>query len=171
MLYLKLDYFSSDSIPPNQTHLVVLNFCFERLHHVTLSHDKARSNRWCQWHVLFRTTYKTVRFFKWDSVRNFPVSIWVRAQVYSTDANFLYDQSTFFSRLTDEYINLLKLVLEPRTVRSAVRCREHSDTQCIHVIRLSFSRMYNMNELANIFENPDNLITHVDNTWCTASEN
>ena len=31
----------------NHTHLVVLNFYLERLHHVTISHDKARSNRWC----------------------------------------------------------------------------------------------------------------------------
>ena len=30
----------------NQTHLVVFNFCPKRLHHVTISHDKARSNRW-----------------------------------------------------------------------------------------------------------------------------
>ena len=32
----------------NQTHLVVLNFCLERLHRVTISHDKSRSNRSCQ---------------------------------------------------------------------------------------------------------------------------
>ena len=32
----------------NQTHLMVLNFCLEILHHVTMSHDKARSNCWCQ---------------------------------------------------------------------------------------------------------------------------
>ena len=31
----------------NQTHLVVLNLCFERLHHVTIPHDMARSNHWC----------------------------------------------------------------------------------------------------------------------------
>ena len=33
----------------NQTYLVVLNFCLERLHHVASSHDKVGSNRWCQW--------------------------------------------------------------------------------------------------------------------------
>ena len=32
----------------NQTYLTVLNFCLERLHQVTISHDKVRSNRWCQ---------------------------------------------------------------------------------------------------------------------------
>ena len=32
----------------NQTHLVVWNFCLERLHCVTISLDKARSKRWCQ---------------------------------------------------------------------------------------------------------------------------
>ena len=32
-----------------QTHCVVLNLCLELLHDVIISHDKARSNRWCQW--------------------------------------------------------------------------------------------------------------------------
>ena len=32
----------------NQTHLVVLNFCLDRLYHDTIFHDNARSNRWCQ---------------------------------------------------------------------------------------------------------------------------
>ena len=40
---------------------VVLNFCLERLHHVVISHGYARSNRWCQWHELFRT-YIPVNF-------------------------------------------------------------------------------------------------------------
>ena len=54
----------------NPIHLVVFNFCPERLHHVdvTISHDKARSNRWCQWPVLFVTTYRTVSFCNWDFI-------------------------------------------------------------------------------------------------------
>ena len=32
----------------NQTHSVVLNFCLYRSHRLTISHDKASSNRWCQ---------------------------------------------------------------------------------------------------------------------------
>ena len=32
----------------NQTHLLVWNFCLERLHYVTISRDRPRSNRWCQ---------------------------------------------------------------------------------------------------------------------------
>ena len=35
----------------NQIYLVVLYFYLERLHHVTISHDKARWNRCCQWPV------------------------------------------------------------------------------------------------------------------------
>ena len=40
--------------------------CLEKLH-VTIPHDMARSNHWCQWPVLFRT-YRTVNFCNWDSV-------------------------------------------------------------------------------------------------------
>ena len=43
-----------------------LNICLERLHHATKYHDKARSNHWCQWPVLLRTTYRTVSFCNWD---------------------------------------------------------------------------------------------------------
>ena len=46
--------------------LVVLNFCLDKLNHVTLSHDMTRSKRWCQWPVLLRT-YRTVNFRTWDS--------------------------------------------------------------------------------------------------------
>ena len=28
--------------------MAVLNFCLERLHHVTIPNDMARSNRWCR---------------------------------------------------------------------------------------------------------------------------
>ena len=38
----------------NQTYLEVLNFYLGSLHRVTISHDKARSNRWCQWSEMFR---------------------------------------------------------------------------------------------------------------------
>ena len=59
----------------NQTQSVVLNFCLERLHHVTISHDKARWNRWCQWPELFRT-YRTVNFCIWDSgVRKLSIDV------------------------------------------------------------------------------------------------
>ena len=32
----------------NRTQLLVLNFCVQGLHNVIISHDKARSNHWCQ---------------------------------------------------------------------------------------------------------------------------
>ena len=52
-------------------------------------------------------------------LKNLPVSTWVRVQVYSSDTNFLYEQS-ILSRMTDAFIYSLKLVLEPRTLLSAV---------------------------------------------------
>ena len=89
----------------NQTHLEVLNFCLERLHHVTISHDNARWNRWCQWPVLLRT-YRAVNFCnRYNCIDKGP------SPVQSPDANFLCQQSTL-SRMTDVCIYLLKPVLE-----------------------------------------------------------
>ena len=71
----------------NQTHLVVLNFCLERSHHVTTSNDKARSNRWRQWPELFRT-YRAVNFCKQSTsvdngAMNLSESTWVQEFKFS----------------------------------------------------------------------------------------
>ena len=74
----------------NQTHLVVLNFCLERLHHITRSHKEARSNHWCQWPELFRT-YRTVKFSNWDSgARNLSGSTSVQEFKFSHQMQIFY---------------------------------------------------------------------------------
>ena len=56
----------------NQTHSVVLNFYLGTLHRVTISHDKARSNRWCQWSEMYRlrlsepSKCRKVNLCNWD---------------------------------------------------------------------------------------------------------
>ena len=67
----------------NQTHLVVFNFC----HHVSMYHDKARSNHWCQWPELSRT-YRTVNFCNWyNGVWNLSESTCVQEFKYSSLKN------------------------------------------------------------------------------------
>ena len=83
----------------NPTHLVVLNFSLLRLQHGTVSHDKVRSNRRCQWPELFRT-YKPANFCNRDS--GFEESHCIDMtlhEVQSPDANFLYEQSTWLTHL------------------------------------------------------------------------
>ena len=68
-LVILLQLYSGDEVWEgiwNQIHLVVLNYCLERLYHFIMSHDKARSNRWCQWPELLRTC-RTVNFCNWDN--------------------------------------------------------------------------------------------------------
>ena len=50
----------------SQNPVAVLVLCHEGLHHAVISHDKARSNRWCQWPELL-ITYRTVNCFNRDS--------------------------------------------------------------------------------------------------------
>ena len=52
----------------NQTHLVAMNICLERLHHVTISHDKARSNRWC---LQFLSRHQWIKFCILKKVTSF----------------------------------------------------------------------------------------------------
>ena len=74
----------------NQTNLVLLNLCLKRLHHVTISHDKARSNCWFQWPELFRT-YRTVNFCKWDSdAGNLSALTWVQEFMFSQPMQIFY---------------------------------------------------------------------------------
>ena len=89
----------------------------------------------------YRTVYSVTEIV---AFKNLPVSTWVRDEVHSPDANFLYDQPTL-SRMTDAYIYLLKSVLEPRTIRSVVRYLDHSDTQCS-------STHYTITILDNLYE-------------------
>ena len=105
-------------------------FMSRELHHVTRSHDMARSNHWCQWLVLFRTTYRTVSFCNWDvALRNLPESIWVEVEAHSLDAFSIWTAN--FSFKVDWYIYYWhKLVLELQTTQSAVRYLYHSGTQC-----------------------------------------
>ena len=45
-IFFSLSLYSGDEVWEgiwNQTHLMVLNFCLERLYHVTIPHDMARS--------------------------------------------------------------------------------------------------------------------------------
>ena len=117
----------------NQTHFVVLNFCLERLQHVTISHDKARSIRWCQWPELFRT-HRTVNFCNGDNgVRNISESTWVQEFRFSHPMQIFYMISRTLSRMTNRYIYSLETFLEPGNSRSAARCLIHSDTQCSKV--------------------------------------
>ena len=92
-----------------------MNFCLERLNRVTMSHNKARSNRRCQWPELFRlrpllsepSTYRKVNFSNRDN--GLKKSCW--SQVQQPEANFLYEQSSS-SMMTGAYIYSLKTVLE-----------------------------------------------------------
>ena len=122
----------------------------ERLRRVTISRDKARSNRWCQSPELFRTYITSVTEIMAQGIfqnrhrskssismdrkaaivgnlfnKNEDVSFSVQFQ--SRYVNFLYDQSSL-SRMTNAYIYLVKAVLEPGTSRLAARCLNHSDT-------------------------------------------
>ena len=66
---------------------------------------------------------------------NLPVSTWFRVQGHSLDTNFRYDQRTL-SKMTDEYIYSLKLVLEPQNIRLTLRYLNHLDTHCIIYIKI-----------------------------------
>ena len=100
LLFFLLPLYSGDEMWEgiwNQTHMVILNFCLKRVHHVTISHDKTCSNRWCQWPVLFRTMYRMVSFCNWDvALQKLPGLIYVgpRHRVIHP-MHFLYDRPTF----------------------------------------------------------------------------
>ena len=110
--------------------LVVLNLYLGRLHHITVSHDKTHSNRWCQWTEIFRlrphlskqSTYRTVNFCNrdigleelyWTDPLSHPNYAEPKSSSV-TRSKFPYEQSTS-SRVTDGYFHSLKPVLIHRS--------------------------------------------------------
>ena len=102
----------------NKTHWVVLNFWLERLHHVTISHDKALLNRLCQWPELIRA-YRTVNFCNRDNSR--------RMESLRIDVGSEFKLS--HPMHNNVYIYSFKAVLESGTSQLAARWLNHSHTK------------------------------------------
>ena len=101
-----------------KTHLVVLNFCIERLYYVTKSHNKACSNHWWQWAELFRA-YRTVNFCNRDNSR----------RMESLRIDMGSELKLSHPMHNNVYIYSLKAVLESGTSRLAARWLSHSHTK------------------------------------------
>ena len=89
----------------NQTHLVVLNFCLDRLHHVTISHDKVHSNRRCEWSELFRTEFNSCNQdsgLHWENYISIPFqSEWdmIVVTVFETNGNSIWFNNCYHDHI------------------------------------------------------------------------
>ena len=73
-----------------------IEFSLERLHHLTISHDKANSKRWCQWPELL-ITYRTINFcYRYRGARNLSVSMWVQEFKFSHPMQIFYMVSQLY---------------------------------------------------------------------------